>query len=362
MRVVLVTYLPSPYQVELFDAISADGTLDLCVMYLKWQSGTPIARHWLVKKLNHSFIRCETSNEKSVVAQLNEADLVVFNYYQHEAAIRWMSHCAKYSIPWCFWGERLGYTRWALLGRYYRQWKLRILHKSRAAIWGIGRLAVERYQTEFGTARRYFNVPYFSELGKFVSAGAMRRFDRSGLRFLFSGALIRRKGVDLLADAFLAVAREFPTTSLTIIGTGDEEGALRAKLAGVSQQVRFLGFQTWDELPKSYAAADVLLAPSRYDGWAMVVPEGLAAGLPVISTTATGAACEFIRAGENGWLIRPGDCDALLAAMRRACKASPAEAQRRSEEAKRSVASHQLADGVRRFNEAVRGSLESFKN
>ncbi len=71
----------------------------------------------------------------------------------------------------------------------------------------------------------------------------------------------------------------------------------------MSERVEFAGFKDWNELPGEYASADVLCVPSRYDGWGLVVPEGLASGLPVIATDRMGAALEFVETGRNGWLI-----------------------------------------------------------
>jgi glycosyltransferase involved in cell wall biosynthesis len=63
----------------------------------------------------------------------------------------------------------------------------------------------------------------------------------------------------------------------------------------------------------SMHGADVLCVPSRYDGWGLVVPEGLASGLPVIATDRMGAALEFVENGRNGWLIPAGDGSAVNA-------------------------------------------------
>ena len=89
-------------------------------------------------------------------------------------------------------------------------------------------------------------------------------------------------------------------------------------LRPVSERVEFVGFKDWKELPAEYAAADVLCVPSRYDGWGLVVPEGLASGLPVIATDRMGAALEFVRDGRNGWLIRRVMRRRCLSAMREA--------------------------------------------
>ena len=99
---------------------------------------------------------------------------------------------------------------------------------------------------------------------------------------------------------------------LRIVGEGELRDAVAQTLGPVSERVEFVGFKDWHELPGEYARADVLCVPSRYDGWGLVVPEGLASGLPVIATDRMGAALEFIETGRNGWLIRAGDEEALL--------------------------------------------------
>jgi len=104
-------------------------------------------------------------------------------------------------------------------------------------------------------------------------------------------------------------------------------------------------------LPAEYAAADVLCVPSRYDGWGLVVPEGLAAGLPVIATDRMGAALEFVESGKNGWLIRAGDEEALFEAMREAAVMAPLKLSEVSRRARESVREHTLRNGALRFVE-----------
>ena len=112
-------------------------------------------------------------------------DLLVANFYHHTLAAKLIQLRVQTGKPWCFWGERPGYTRWARLGPWYRRVTLAALHRSRAPIWGIGHWAVDRYPAEFGAARAYFNVPYFSDLGRFMVAAAKRATSDRSRRFLF---------------------------------------------------------------------------------------------------------------------------------------------------------------------------------
>jgi glycosyltransferase involved in cell wall biosynthesis len=125
----------------------------------------------------------------------------------------------------------------------------------------------------------------------------------------------------------------------------------------VRDRVEFAGFKDWNELPREYASADVLCVPSRYDGWGLVVPEGLASGLPVIGTDRMGAALEFIETGRNGWLIPASDEHALFAAMRDAALMSHADLGEMGNGARESVSTHSLENGAARFVNFAREAI-----
>ena len=327
----MLTDCPSPYQVELFNEIEAQGKCELEVAYLR---GHDPARQWKSSEIHHESMELSNGGMSRARESARRADLVVFNYYLHANAERLIDERARTGGPWCFWGERPGFHRPQWVGRLVRKWKLAKLHASPVPIWGIGEFGVDGYRKEFGTRRDYFNLPYFSDLKRFE---AIERKEKRERVFLFSGSLIARKGVDLLASAFVRLARELPGVWLRIVGDGE----LRQSV--MHERVEFVGFRDWHELPAEYATADVLCVPSRYDGWGLVVPEGLAAGLPVIATDRMGAALEFVRTGKNGWLIPAGDEEALLRAMR---EAAVGELPRGARE---SVSEHTLENGAERF-------------
>jgi glycosyltransferase involved in cell wall biosynthesis len=337
VRVFVLTDCPSPYQVELFNEIEAQGECSLEVAYLRSRDPD---RQWKSSEIRHACVELNESMSRARVA-----DLAVFNYYRHVNAETLIDARAAAGGPWCFWGERPGLRQPAWAGRLLRRWKLSKLHASVAPIWGIGQFAVDGYREEFGAGRAYFNLPYFSDLERFkVVSGE----EKSARTFLFSGSLIERKGVDLLARAYVRLAQEVPHAKLRIVGEGELRESMAQVLRPVSERVEFVGFKDWEELPAEYVRADVLCVPSRYDGWGLVVPEGLAAGLPAIATDRMGAALEFVESGVNGWLIRAGDEEALLGAMREAALMPIDEMGCRARE---SVSAHTLKSGAMRFVE-----------
>ena len=75
--------------------------------------------------------------------------------------------------------------------------------------------------------------------------------------------------------------------------------------------VHFVGFQDQEELPRYYGIADVLVFPTRSDPWGLVLNEGMCSGLPILCSTAAGAALDLVFSGQNGFLHEPGDVQQL---------------------------------------------------
>jgi glycosyltransferase involved in cell wall biosynthesis len=358
MRVVVLTHSASPYQVELFNAVALFAGFKVRVVYL-YRSDP--SRNWSPPVIMHPAICLDEESDSfnETLRDILNADLVVFNYYAEKVAQIFIQARARTRKPWCFWGERPGSRKPEWIGRVMRRRSLAWLHKSSAPIWGIGRFGVARYKKEFGCHRSYYNLPYFSNLARFQSSQQILGCPRLERVFLFSGSLVYRKGVDLLSRSFVRLASEFPHVRLRVLGDGKLRFALEQTLRTVYNRVEFLGFKDWSALPACYGGANVLCVPSRYDGWGLVVPEGLASGLPVIGTAFMGAAVEFLKNGDNGWLVPAGDENALLAAMREAAELPEAKLAIMSRHARESVAEHSLQHGAERF---IRAAYDAVRN
>jgi UDP-glucose:(heptosyl)LPS alpha-1,3-glucosyltransferase len=116
------------------------------------------------------------------------------------------------------------------------------------------------------------------------------------------------------AAALRAVARAPGVTLVFVSGSrADAERAL-ARAEGVADRVRFQPRSK--QVERYFAAADVFLFPTLFETYGMVIAEAMAAGLPVVTSRAAGAA-ELIEHGENGWLTgAPWDPDAIAAGLR----------------------------------------------
>lgn len=120
-------------------------------------------------------------------------------------------------------------------------------------------------------------------------------------------------GVDVLARAFVKVARQRPEVSLLLLGGGSQGPLIRQILAsaGLLDQVSFTGQISQKELPRFYRLADVYISPSHVDGSSVSLMEALACGLPCLVSNIP-ANMEWVSEGQNGWLFPDGD-DAALA-------------------------------------------------
>ena len=170
-----------------------------------------------------------------------------------------------------------------------------------------------------------FYIPYepdyrvLMELSAAEVAAARERhgLDPARRRLVFCGRFAPVKRVDLLVRAFVAIADERPDLDLVLIG----DGALRAELgAMVPERLRsrviWTGFLDGTAATSAvYRNCDVLVLPSNYEPWALVVNEGIAAGLAVVATDVVGAAAELVRDGVNGFSVPAGDGDALTRAL-----------------------------------------------
>ena len=314
MKVVVVTKIPSPYQVELFDRLTALGEMELEVLYLRRSDPD---RSWRPRQLGHLVRFMDDTAADALEPVIDAADLVVFSWYRDPVVRMLMRRRARSNRPWCFWGERPGFTHQGIAGRLFRRAMLWSLYRRKCVpIWGIGQWAVEGYRAEFGSERTYFSVPYASDLQKFFAL-PLKTLSGHPRVILFSGTLIERKGIEELCDVICDLAKEMPDILLKVMGDGPLASSLKDKMRGV-RQIQFLGFRDWDELQAAYAEADILCAPSRYDGWGLIVLEGMAAGLPVVASTAMGSAFEAITVGKTGWTAKACDTASLEAALKKA--------------------------------------------
>jgi glycosyltransferase involved in cell wall biosynthesis len=119
-------------------------------------------------------------------------------------------------------------------------------------------------------------------------------------------------GVDVLARAFVIVARQNPDVSLLLLAGGSQGPNIRQifQNGDVLERVSFPGQIGQRDLPRFYHMADLYISPSHVDGSSVSLMEALACGLPCLVSDIP-ANPEWVVEGENGWLFPDGSAEAL---------------------------------------------------
>lgn len=148
---------------------------------------------------------------------------------------------------------------------------------------------------------------------------------RDGRVVLSLGRLGTRKGSYDLLRAVAALRARAVAVRLRLGGDGEIEAVRRrARELGVQDQVTVLGWLGRDAKTRELARAGVYALPSYHEAQPMSVLEAMAAALPVVATPTGGA--EAISDGIEGYLVQPGDVDALAARLE-ALLTAPAHAR-----------------------------------
>jgi glycosyltransferase involved in cell wall biosynthesis len=105
---------------------------------------------------------------------------------------------------------------------------------------------------------------------------------------------------------------------LVFAGEGPLRKDLEAEAAalGVAERVHFLGFVNQSGLPSVYRASDLLVLPSKYDAFGVVVNEAMLCGCAIAVSDRVGAGYDLVRPGVNGFVFPCGNADALADILR----------------------------------------------
>jgi glycosyltransferase involved in cell wall biosynthesis len=307
-RVALLTEIPAPYRIPLFNALAE--RIDLKVLFLRERNPErPYDLHrdelhfdWRVLRGTSFTVRTHwIVVNQSVSHRVLGADVVILGGWNQPAFWEALMWCRRRGVPTIVWAEST--QRDERSGRHELV-KRQLLPRVDAFV--VPGRAAGDYLEALGVAEERIVVAANAVDPDIFRVEPKARAE-GACRLISVARLSPEKGLDVL----LAAVDGLPV-ELVIAGTGPEEERLR-QLAG--NNVTFLGNVERDALPGLYAGADVAVVPSRSEPWGMVMNEAALAGLPLISTTAPGGARELVEDGANGFLVPPDDVGALRAAI-----------------------------------------------
>jgi len=197
-----------------------------------------------------------------------------------------------------------------------RSWLKRRAHTS------VGRWVAQRARAVFAIS--HLAADYFGSLGfaedKIYPFGYFRTspvplenaLHVDNVDIVYVGQFIHRKGLDILLRAIRPLLEKNPQIRLSLIGAGPEQASIEARLRKdcLLGSVKLEGAYTSSRIHERLARASLLVLPSRWDGWGLVINEAFAAGVPVIASDRCGGA-DLIISGVNGYRFRSENVDDL---------------------------------------------------
>jgi len=184
-----------------------------------------------------------------------------------------------------------------------------------------GKIAVSKPAMEFASKYipgDYTIIPNGIDLAHFSpDVPPIDEFCDGKLNILFVGRLESRKGLKYLIKAYQRVKAEFPNSRLIVVGPGTrlrgkyERQVKRSRL----EDVVFVGYAPYDQLPRYYKTADIFCSPATgRESFGIALLEAMAVSKPIVASNIDGYA-NLISHGVEGLLVPPKDEKALAEAL-----------------------------------------------
>ena len=147
----------------------------------------------------------------------------------------------------------------------------------------VSERAKESLEKRIGTRKPVSVLPIFVDIQKFATL-TRTKHPRWKIALLYVGRLEEEKRSKKVLEILVALRSGGHDAGATIVGEGSERKSLEtyARKMNIQERVQFVG---WQRDPSEYIAqSDLVVVPSQYEGYGMVIIEALAAGVPVLAT------------------------------------------------------------------------------
>jgi glycosyltransferase involved in cell wall biosynthesis len=336
-RLVILTEIISPYRIPLFNTLAGNVEVDLHVIFLA--ETDPTLRQWQVYKdeiqFSYQVLPSWRQRWGPYNVLLNHGvgralatcapDVILCGGYNYVASWQALWWARAHKVPFLLWSEsnakdlRRGHAVIEFL-------KSSFLRKCSGFV-VPGRAAQEYLCADKKIMEgALFTAPNAVDNDLFAAGASAARQNAAALRrelglpkryFLFTGRLVREKGVFELLSAYAKLNESIRgQVGLVLVGDGVSRRQLEQQATSISPgAIKFAGFAQREQLAIYYGLAEMLVLPTYADTWGLVVNEAMACGLPVILSQSAGCASELMREHWNGLLVPPRDVPSLTFAM-----------------------------------------------
>ena len=361
-KVLFLSNHPSPHMADLFRAICRHPRMCLKVLFASLEDPERSWQHDLRGFPNKVLPRIPIGTRlplnpvavKEILHYVRRGYVPIICVYTMPTSLLSMLVLISVHKPWLLLGEAPGQDyRGGRVKATLRDASVRRLLNMSSGALAISRNGVKQYG-QLRSSARIAHFQYYEAAQEFRAIARNGLAGRKAPSFLMCGMLCHRKGPQLALQASEILLRKDLAHGLVFVGDGElrtelEEYCHINRLA----HVEFRGQVGWRSRHDAFRDADVLIHPTRFDGWGMVVPEGLAAGMPVVTTESCGAGVDLIEDGRNGFLLGNPLSAELLAESMAYFVHHPTEIRRMGRLARESVEGWTPEAGAKRLCEVL---------
>ena len=304
-KILIIINTITPYQLDFFDELNRRVKLNVIFHSKNYKN-----YNFNYKEKNYQFFLEQKKNPvKFIKILINnfQPDLILIGGYRLKYNSKIIPFLKKRNIKFFYWLENLNsknYLKYKLV-KYLIGKKI----KSSNGVLAVGNNAKKIY-SEY--TKNVINFPYSIKVPKIKKKNF---FHKKKINFLFVGQLIDRKGLGYIFSAFNKLSKkEKEKLSLNIVGEGNLIGKLK-QFSKINTYTKYHGFLFGKNLSKIYKKSDVLLFPSKFDGWGVVPLEAMLNSLSLIISKTSGIS-EILKNKNNGFLIEPNET-ALYKALKK---------------------------------------------
>jgi glycosyltransferase involved in cell wall biosynthesis len=309
LRLAIVTNIPAPYRVPVYNRIAADPAIDLLAIYA---ARTEPDRHWDLPPFEHRHVFLKPGmverngrhihSNPDVWPQLAafQPQVVLTTGYNPTHLMAW-AYAKLYRRPHVAMTDGTDQSEAGL--SWVHRWVRRLVYATSSSF-VVASQGGHRLLGNYGVeASRIHISPLCANTT--VDWGHTHAEERD-IDLLFSGRLVGIKNADFALQVAQGASRRLGReVHLALLGSGPLEADLRRQAEGLSGRVRvsFAGHVPQAEIPRWFQRARLFLFPTRWDPWGVVANEACEAEVPVLVSPHAGVANELVRDGVNGRVL-----------------------------------------------------------
>jgi len=302
-KVIIITNIPSPYRVLLFDQLSSIFNGDLFVVYYKKIEKN---REWNIPRLSHNSFFLKNT----IFARFN-IHFDIFPFLIKEKPDIIIAAGFTPTIIFAFIYSKLSSKKFIVftdswlhsvqqLKFYHRLIRKYIIPRADASI-AVGKKGV-KYLLKYGSnLKSIFISPLAIDNSYYLKF--YKPIDKKKFDVIFSGQFIERKMPFFVIEVLKGLQEKNYNVKFLLIGSGPLEREIIKQLVEYNICYIYPGFIQQEDLPKYYSNSKLLLFPTTDDPWGLVANEACAVGTPVITCENAGVANDLVIHNYNGYVL-----------------------------------------------------------